>query len=187
MTSVGGTTLELTTAGQYLGRDGVDGAAAVPGLHGRPVGDVPAPSWQQAPGVDSSYSDGTICGQPPGSYCREVPDVSADAAPETGAAIRYSGRWLTPGGTSLATPVWAAITALMNEYLRSKGDQPVGFANPLLYQLARGSPPYRPFHDVTVGTNDFYPAGPGYDMVTGLGTPDAWNLARDLAPLTGRS
>jgi hypothetical protein len=56
------------------------------------------------------------------------------------------------------------------------GHQPVGFANPLLYRLARSSPPYPPYHDVTVGTNDLYPAGPGYDMVTGLGTPDAWNL-----------
>ena len=52
--------------------------------------------------------------------------------------------------------------------------------------LASGSAPFPAFHDVTAGTNDFYPAGPGYDMVTGLGTPDAWNLARDLAPLTGR-
>jgi hypothetical protein len=40
---------------------------------------------------------------------------------------------------------------------------------------------------VTAGTNELYPADPGYDMVTGLGTPDAWNLARDLALLTGRS
>ena len=56
-----------------------------------------------------------------------------------------------------------------------------------LYRLARGSPPYRPFHEVTAGTNDFYPAGPGYNMVTGLGTPDAWNLVRDVAPLTGRA
>jgi kumamolisin len=38
-----------------------------------------------------------------------------------------------------------------------------------------------------VGTNDFYPAGPGYDMVTGIGTPNAWNLTRDLASLVGRS
>jgi kumamolisin len=115
-----------------------------------------------------------------------VPDVSADAAPQTGAAVRFTGRWLSSGGTSLATPVWAALTALIDEYLRSKGDHPVGFANPLLYRLARSSPPYPPYHDVTVGTNDLYPAGPGYDMVTGLGTPDAWNLARDLAQLTGR-
>jgi subtilase family serine protease len=99
---------------------------------------------------------------------------------------------LTPAGqylgetASLATPVWAAITALMNQYLTAHGDRPAGFVNPLLYRLARGSPPYRPFHEVTAGTNDFYPAGPGYNMVTGLGTPDTWNLVRDLAPLTGR-
>jgi kumamolisin len=116
-----------------------------------------------------------------------VPDVAADAAPQTGAAIRIHGRWLRSGGTSLATPVWAAITALMNQYLTAHGDRPAGFVNPLLYRLARGSPPYRPFHEVTAGTNDFYPAGPGYNMVTGLGTPDAWNLVRDLAPLTGRA
>jgi kumamolisin len=113
--------------------------------------------------------------------------VSADAAQETGAAIRYEGKWVTSGGTSLATPEWAAMTALIDQYLGSKGDKPEGFANPLLYQLARGAPAYPPYHDVTAGSNDFYPAGPSYDMVTGLGTPNAWNLARDLAPLTGRS
>jgi kumamolisin len=83
--------------------------------------------------------------------------------------------------------VWAALTALMDQYLHSRGDRPVGFVNPLLYRLTRGSPQFPPFHDVTVGGNDFYQAGPGYDMVTGIGTPDVWNLARDLAPLTGRS
>ena len=65
--------------------------------------------------------------------------------------------------------MWAAIAALMNQYLTAHGDRPTGFVNP------------------TAGTNDFYPAGPGYNMVTGLGTPDAWNLVRDLAPLTARA
>lgn len=187
VTSVGGSTVALTTAGQYQAETAWTEPLLSQGSTGGQSVMFPQPSWQQAPGVDSSYSDGAFCRRPPGSYCREVPDVSADAAPETGAAIRYSGRWITQGGTSLATPVWAAITALMNEYLRSKGDKPVGFANPLLYQLARATRRYRPFHDVTLGTNDFYPAGPGYDMVTGLGTPNVWNLARDLASLTGRS
>jgi len=187
VTSVGGTTLALTTAGQYLGETAWTEPLLSQGSTGGQSSLLPAPSWQQAPGVASPYSDGTICGQRPGSYCREVPDVSADAAPQTGAAIRFAGRWLSSGGTSLATPVWAALTALIDQYLQSQGHQPVGFANPLLYRLARSSPPYPPYHDVTVGTNDLYPAGPGYDMVTGLGTPDAWNLARDLAPLTGRS
>ena len=81
----------------------------------------------------------------------------------------------------MATPVWAAFCALIDEYLRGKGDSPVGFANPLLYQLASAQSPYSPFHQVTLGANDFYPAGPGYNMVTGLGTPDVWDIARDLA------
>lgn len=107
--------------------------------------------------------------------------MAADADPTTGAAVRFDGRWLGSGGTSLATPVWAAFCALIDEYLRGKGDSPVGFANPLLYQLASAQSPYSPFHQVTLGANDFYPAGPGYNMVTGLGTPDVWDIARDLA------
>jgi len=186
VTSVGGTTIELTTAGRYLGETAWTEPLLSQGSTGGQSALLPAPSWQQTPGVASPYSDGTVCGQLRGSYCREVPDVSADAAPQTGAAIRFAGKWLSSGGTSLATPVWAALTSLIDQYLRSKGDNPVGFANPLLYRLSGSSPPYRPFHAVTVGTNDLYPAGPGYDMVTGLGTPDAWNLARDLTSLTGR-
>src|SRR5689334_19105316 len=108
-----------------------------------------------------------------GAYCREVPDVAADAAPQTGAAIRIHGRWLRSGGTSLATPVWAAITALMNQYLTAHGDGPAGFANPLLYRLARGSPPYRPFHEVT---------GLHRRVVSALGVTMAATLT-ELAPL----
>ncbi len=187
VTSVGGTTLALTTAGRYQGETTWTESLLSQGSAGGQSVFFTAPSWQRAAGVDSSHSNGSTCGQPSGSYCREVPDVSADAAQETGAAIRYRGKWINAGGTSLATPEWAAMTALIDQYLRSAGRKPAGFANPLLYQLDRSSPRYRPFHDVTVGSNNYYPAGPGYDMVTGLGTPDAWNLARDLTPLTGRS
>jgi kumamolisin len=186
VTSVGGTTLALTTAGQYLGETTWTEPLLSQGSTGGQSVLFTQPSWQRAPGVVSSYSDGAVCGHA-GGYCREVPDVSADAASATGAAVQVNGRWAVSGGTSLAAPVWAAMTALMDEYLRSRGARPVGFANPLLYRLAQGSPRYPPFHDVTVGTNDFYPAGPGYDMVTGIGTPNAWNLTRDLALLAGSS
>jgi kumamolisin len=186
VTSVGGTALQLTATGQVLGTAAWTEPLLSQGSTGGQSALFSQPPWQRAPGVISSYSDGSLCGQPAGRYCREVPDVSADAAPSSGAAVRVKGRWLSEGGTSLATPVWAALTALIDQYLRGRGDAPVGFANPRLYRLASGSPPFPAIHDVTVGTNDFYPAGPGYDMVTGLGTPDAWNLARDLAPLTGR-
>jgi kumamolisin len=185
VTSVGGTTLALTTAGRYLGETTWTEPMLSQGSTGGQSVVFRQPPWQRAPGVRSSASDGAVCGQPAGSYCRQVPDVSLDAAPATGASVLVNGRWLTNGGTSLATPVWAALTALVDQYLRSGGHKPAGFANPWLYQLARTSPRYPPFHDVTAGTNDFYQAGPGYDMVTGLGTPDAWNLARDLVPLVG--
>ena len=112
--------------------------------------------------------------------------MAADAAPSSGAAVRVKGRWVSEGGTSLATPVWASMTALIDRYLRSRGDNPVGFANPVLYRLASHPPPLPALRDVTAGSNDFYPATPGYDMVTGLGSPDAWHLASDLGSLTGR-
>jgi kumamolisin len=105
MTSVGGTTLALTPAGQYLGETAWTEPLLSQGSTGGPSAVFPAPPWQQAPGVASQYADGTGCGQPAGAYCREVPDVAADAAPQTGAAIRIHGRWLSSGGTSLATPV----------------------------------------------------------------------------------
>jgi kumamolisin len=186
VTSVGGTALQLTTTGRLLGTAAWTEPLLSQGSTGGQSTLFSQLAWQRAPGVTSSYSDGSLCGQPAGRYCREVPDVSADAAPSSGAAVRVKGRWVSEGGTSLATPVWAAVTSLIDQYLRGRGDAPVGFANPWLYRLASGSPPFPAIHDVTAGTNDFYPAGPGYDMVTGLGTPDAWNLARDLAPLTGR-
>jgi kumamolisin len=186
VTSVGGTALQLSTAGQFLGQAAWTEPLLSQGSTGGQSVLFSQPSWQQAPGVVSSLSDGALCGRPSGQYCREVPDIAADAAPSSGAAVRLHGRWVSEGGTSLATPVWAALTALIDQYLRSQGHNPVGFANPLLYRLATHPPALPPIRDVTVGTNDFYPAGPGYDMVTGLGSPDAWNLTRDLASLTGR-
>jgi kumamolisin len=54
------------------------------------------------------------------------------------------------------------------------------FLAPILYRLASTKQPYVAFHDVRVGGNRFYDAGPGWDYATGLGSPDVWNLARDL-------
>jgi len=185
-TSVGGTALQLSAAGRFLSQAAWTEPLLSQGSTGGQSVLFTQPSWQQAPGVISSSSDGSLCGQPAGRYCREVPDVAADAAPSSGAAVRVKGRWVSEGGTSLATPVWASMTALIDQYLRSRGDNPVGFANPALYRLASHPPPALALRDVTAGSNDFYPAAPGYDMVTGLGSPDAWNLARDLGSLTGR-
>jgi kumamolisin len=118
---------------------------------------------------------------PNAGNARAVPDVAADADPASGAAIVTAGHAQQGGGTSQAAPIWAAIAVLIDQYLHCQGLGPVGFMNPALYHLASTRQPYPPFHDVTRGSNLVDPAGPGYDLATGLGSPDVWNLARDLA------
>jgi len=85
------------------------------------------------------------------------------------------------GGTSAATPVWAALILLTDQYLIQQGAKPVGWINPLVYQLGAAVPLYPPYHDITVGGNLFYSAGPGWDYATGWGSPDAWNFLRDIS------
>jgi subtilase family serine protease len=137
------------------------------------------PTWQTGPGVKNQYSNGN----------REVPDVSADADPNTGYAIYCtvsaagcpSTGNVVVGGTSAAAPLWAGSTAMINQYLQQQGKSRVGFFDPQLYTLASTQQQYTPFHDITTGNNLYYPATTGYDEASGLGTPDIYNIARDLA------
>ena len=137
------------------------------------------PTWQTGPGVKNQYSNGN----------REVPDVSADADPATGyvvyctvaaAGCPTTGS-IVVGGTSAAAPLWAGSTAMMNNYLQTQGKSGVGFITPQLYGLANSTQQYAPFHDVTSGTNLYYPATANYDEASGIGTPDIYNIARDIA------
>ena len=95
-----------------------------------------------------------------GTYCREVPDVSADADPYTGYLIYYTGtgtygdEWQGIGGTSAAAPQWAALMALINADSACAGT-PIGFANPALYTVAGSSSYSSALHDITVGNNDY--------------------------------
>jgi subtilase family serine protease len=123
---------------------------------------------------------------------RGVPDVAADGDPVTGIAVITSnagGGYTISGhaGTSASAPLWAGIIALADQYAKRH----LGFVNPAIYQIAR-SPQYRQaFHDVTAGnsnTAEFppttitgYRAGPGWDPVTGWGSPDAQVLIPLLA------
>ena len=106
---------------------------------------------------------------------RQVPDVSADADPSTGFHIIFGGHDGQVGGTSAATPLWAATVALINQDLKKKGLREVGFANPALYWMgenaARLSP--QPFHDVSAGNNLGFDAATGWDFATGWGSMDA--------------
>ncbi len=114
---------------------------------------------------------------------RGVPDVSAEADPATGLLVYLSGQWTFAGGTSASAPVWAAVEAIANQVAR----HPLGFINPGLYTLGASSTYHQDFHDITDGDNGNvqvglkgYTCGPGWDAVTGLGTPNAEHLIADL-------
>jgi pro-kumamolisin-like protein/subtilase family protein/IPT/TIG domain-containing protein len=126
--------------------------------------------------------------------CRLLPDVSAEADPFTGSISVYSRSyagtsfskdgWTTTGGTSSSAPLWAATLALVNASppcaAATSTRAGVGFVAPQLYALASDPVRYRSsFHDITAGNNDvnglagtrLFPARRGYDMATGLGSP----------------
>ena len=116
---------------------------------------------------------------------RAIPDVSMDADPMTGVAVYdsydygTSTPWAQYGGTSLGTPMWAALIAIADQGRASVGrsslDGPTQTL-PALYAL-----PAADFHDVTTGTNSEFIALSGFDQVTGIGTPAAGTLVNDLA------
>ena len=101
--------------------------------------------------------------KPPAGLGRMVPDVSADADPNTGYQIFQGGSVQTVGGTSAVAPLYAGLFASFGRKL--------GFVSPKLWQNAAD------FADITVGGNGLYKAGPGPDPCTGLGAPMAAKLA----------
>ncbi|HTU97659.1 MAG TPA: S53 family peptidase [Solirubrobacteraceae bacterium] len=98
---------------------------------------------------------------------RGVPDVSLDADPESGYDVVVDGSVEGIGGTSASAPSWQGIWARVNG-----ANTGLGFAGPVLYSSGESSS----FNDITIGSNGAYTAGPGYDLVTGLGTPDITKL-----------
>ena len=118
---------------------------------------------------------------------RGVPDVAADADASTAMALTFSGGVLYPAqGTSAATPLWAAVIALADQ----EAGHHLGFVNPAIYAIAHSPAYHRAFHDVTTGDNSvFWPTGfftgytaaPGWDPVTGWGSPNAHTLVPLLA------
>jgi subtilase family serine protease len=183
VTGVGGTTLQLAGDNTYGNESAWSNPASVQrsangtGGGGGISSFFKQPTWQTGPGVTNQFSNGQ----------REVPDVSANADPRTGYAVFCTATAskcpatgnIVVGGTSGAAPLWAASTALINEFQQQNGRGRIGWAEPNLYSLASTQQPYLPFHDVTTGTNLFYPATPNYDQATGLGSPDVYNIARD--------
>jgi kumamolisin len=109
-----------------------------------------------------------------------VPDVAAVGDPFTGVKFVFGQQVRTGGGTSQSAPIWAGLAALIDQMYADSGTPPLGDLNPLLYEVAKASTAPS-FHDVYLGGNAVAPGGrPGYDMVTGLGSPNVENLAKNI-------
>lgn len=127
---------------------------------------IPIPSWQQLTGVINSTNKGS-------TKYRNGPDVSANAnftfyvcADQTSCTANEYG------GTSFAAPMWAAYIALVNEQHATGGaTKGIGFFDPTIYQQNTTSDYGADFHDITSGKSGNYSAAPGYDLVTGWGSP----------------
>jgi subtilase family serine protease len=133
-----------------------------------------------------SYQDGATGAE----ATRGVPDVAGDAAFDTGMALAdfADGHAIVrpATGTSAAAPFWAGLVALADQL----AGRSLGLVNPAIYQIADGPLYPAAFHDVTTGDNTFvlpptmvtgYHAAPGWDPVTGWGSPDAQVLMPLLA------
>ena len=196
VTGVGGTQLTEGSGGTYWSStNGANGASALTyipetawneGFNDQPPAGPEGtgggkstffskPSWQTGTGV-------------PNDGFRDVPDVAIAASPDQDGYLMFSGGSLQIiGGTSVGGPQFAGIAALLSQYLTKNGYQSspaLGNINPQLYSLASVAGVY---HDITTGNNSVpdcegcaevvgYSAGVGYDRVTGLGTPNVYNL-----------
>ena len=158
--SVGGTSLKLNSTGGYgsetVWSDGGGGTSRYEGL----------PSYQTGLGVTN----------------RGTPDVSYDANPNTGIAVYDSygsGGWAQFGGTSAGAPQWAALIAIADQGRFAAGKGSLSNAQAALYTLSKSD-----FHDITSGSNGSS-ATTGYDVASGLGSPIASSVIRDLVSLAG--
>ncbi len=177
--AVGGTTLNLNADNSYNSETGwgyySDSAGTVIGSGGGLSLYEPEPSYQQ--GVQSTGS-------------RTTPDVSLVADPATGAWVADpynldpSDPFEVVGGTSVAAPAWAGLIALVNQGRVAAGESTLNSSGPTETQQALYSLPQADYNVISCGNNG-YSADPGYNLVTGLGTPVAGALVPDLVAYAG--
>lgn len=169
MTAVGGTKLETDAEGRWLSEQAWYDIPLTIGTAGGASTLFERPEWQTV-GLGSELPDRRL-----------VPDVSAVSDPFTGVRIVFQGKVALGGGTSQAAPIWAGLAALMNQKLADRGADPLGELNPLLYSLARNTSQASGLRDINYGGNAISISGTvGYDMVTGLGTPNVENLVKEI-------
>jgi uncharacterized repeat protein (TIGR01451 family) len=182
ITEVGGTTLTMNGVGASYASETVwnwdvrfgpafDGIGTCGGISSF----YAIPSWQTNINMTARQGSSTF---------RNTPDVAMTA---DDIVIIVNGVDQTGvGGTSCAAPLWAAFTALINQQGTNNGLPSVGFFNPTLYALAASANYTNYFHDVTTGNNtwsgspNLFFATSGYDLCTGLGSPNGTNLINAL-------
>jgi kumamolisin len=167
MTAVGGTSLSTDAQGGWLAEQAWYDVPLTQGTAGGVSSLFARPSWQSV-GADAGPADRRL-----------VPDIAAVADPFTGVKFVFRGQVVTGGGTSQAAPVWAGLAAVINQLLNSDGLAPLGDFNPVLYQVAKGAAEPG-FRDIELGGNAISPSAVGYDMVTGLGSPNVGNLVKNI-------
>ena len=174
--AVGATNLALTGCGSSTCA-GYSSESGAPVSGGGISGVFQEPTWQAS-------TIGSKSGTCIGGSCRAVPDVSmlglnpgiwVYSTISAGACKTANGQagWYGCSGTSLSTPLWAGFLAIA---LQMKGVGSFGNLGPKLYQVASGAAYPTAFHDITSGNNGWV-AGPGWDLVTGWGSPIASVLA----------
>jgi hypothetical protein len=165
--SVGGTALSVSAGGTYAGESAWGGS-------GGGISQFESePAYQQ--GVQQTGA-------------RTVPDLAYNASPGSGYAVydAANGGWQAAAGTSAGAPQWAGLIALANQGRAAAGQAPLDGAGqtlPALYQMA-GTSYGTYFHDVTSGGNG-YGAAAGYDLATGLGSPQAAAVIQALVGASG--
>ena len=188
ITIVGGTTLTMNGhAGSYASEKvwnwgnvgdygwNPDGFA---GSSGGISTDVLIPSWQLNVTNNSPVNHGST------TY-RMVPDIALTG--DNVFVVSSGGNEGVFGGTSCASPLWAGFMALVNQQVALNGKLPIGFLAPQVYALSKTAAYTNIFHDITIGNNYWdqsptnFPAVAGYDLGTGLGTPNGTNLINALA------
>lgn len=171
--AVGGTHLELNPDGSISSETGWTDTNNN-GASGGGISQVfPVPTYQSSLSLPVKPGD---------KQGRGVPDVAANADPDTGYAVVFQGAPTVIGGTSAACPLWAALWAVLNQARAQAGKGPIGYSNPDLYDLG----PTSAFHDITQGNNSYgwvtgYDCRPGWDAVTGWGSPEASTLVGELS------
>ncbi len=153
---VGGTTLSLDASDNYSGESAWGGSGGgISQFEGQPA-----------------YQHGVVTQS---STMRTLPDVAFDANSSSGVAVYdsynngTSSPWVRIAGTSFGAPSWGAMVAIADQGRMVAGLSSLDGRSqtlPTIYAL-----PSADLHDVTTGANNAFAAGPGYDLVTGRGTP----------------